>query len=146
MTIEGVKEMNRAINRLAPELQKSAEVAVLRAGAKPILKKAKQNVTVGDSGLLKKSLGIGVRKVKGRTTARIGPRTGFAKVVTRNGKEVRSDPNKYSHLVEFGTSHSAAKPFIRPAEESAKGEVIDAMAQGYNKHLIRVANRIRSKL
>ena len=55
------------------------------------------------------------------------------------------DPNKYSHLVEKGTSHSPAQPFIRPAMDSASGQVLEAMSAGLDKHLTRVAQRLAAK-
>jgi HK97 gp10 family phage protein len=140
----GVKELQRSMNALAPELMKSAERAVLRAGAAPILKAAKQNAQSSrDSGLLYKSLGVNVKKVRGITDARIGPRTGMRQAVSRDGKPPRiANPANYSHLVEYGTSHSAAKPFIRPAVDSASPKVVDAMAQGLDKYLTRTAARL----
>ena len=93
-----------------------------------------------------KSIGTTVRKTrKGQTTARVGARTGFKTTVTRNGKPVIADPVKYAHLVEYGTTHSAAKPFIRPAIESTQDQVMGAMATGYDKHLTKVVARIRRK-
>ena len=160
MKIQGTKELNRAITRLAPELQRAAESAVLRAGAKPIATAAKAKAPVGRGkhrGLLKKSIGANVKKVRGETSARIGARTGWKvevgeKTVTtgvlfkkRKKKKVYKDPSKYSHLVEFGTSHSAAQPFIRPAVESTQSQVVGAMAEGYDKYLDRVVKRIRSR-
>ena len=145
MKITGARELQRALARLPEELSKSVERTVLREGAKPIHSSAKSRVAVS-SGLLKKSLGITVKKTrKGQLTARVGARSGFKKTVTRNGKTVNADPAKYSHLVEYGTSHSPAKPFIRPAIDSASGQVMEAMAKGYDKGLDRVVRKIRSK-
>ena len=144
MKLQGTKELNRAITRLAPELQRAAESAVLRAGAKPITQAAKAKAPIGKGkhkGLLKKSIGSNVKKVRGQTSARVGARTGWK--VDEDG--VKKDPSKYSHLVEFGTSHSAAQPFIRPAVESTQSQVVGAMVDGYDKYLGRVVKRIRSR-
>ena len=160
MKLQGTKELNRAITRLAPELQRAAESAVLRAGAKPITQAAKAKAPIGKGkhkGLLKKSIGSNVKKVRGQTSARVGARTGWKvelgeKTFTTGRifkksrkKKVYKDPSKYSHLVEFGTSHSAAQPFIRPAVESTQSQVVGAMADGYDKYLGRVVKRIRSR-
>ena len=98
---------------------------------------------------------------------RIGPRTGFRVALKdstankdhlakmKGGKKVLAvkkgaqrkrfkDPVKYSHLVEYGTSRSAATPFIRPAIEATKSEVVDAMAQGLERHLTKVCARLAS--
>jgi HK97 gp10 family phage protein len=156
MKITGTKEIQQALNRLPIELQRSAETAVLRAGAKPINKLARAKAPK-QSGLLKKSIGINVKKVRGVTSARVGARKGWrvevgekeitvGKIIRKRKKvKVYKDPTKYSHLVEYGTSHSAAKPFIRPAVEQSGNQVIDAMAEGYDKYLGRVVNRIKSR-
>lgn len=147
-SLQGIR---KRLADLPQELIKASESAVLRAGAKPIQTAAKAKAPVG-TGLLKKSIGMRVKKTKGIYTARVGPRKGFkgkplGKKKNKAGIETErfADPNKYSHLVEFGTSHSPAKPFIRPAIESAKGEVVAAMAAGLDKHLTRTVARLRRK-
>jgi len=103
-----------------------------------------------------RSLGINVRKGKsgstrGIYTARIGARGGFGRVVgTRKsgkkaGKPIMKDPRHYAHLVELGTSHSEAKPFIRPAIDSAKGQIVPAMAKGYERGLSRAVSKLKTK-
>ena len=160
MKITGTRELQRALSRLPDELQRGAESAALRGGAKPITTAAKAKAPVGTgvhAGLLKKSIGANVKKVKGVTTARVGARKGWRVKVgektTTSGflikktktKAVYKDPSKYSHLVEFGTSHSAAQPFIRPAVESTTSQVVGGMAQGYEKYLGRAVARIKSR-
>lgn len=156
-----IKNLARAIDELPKELRRSSESSVLRAGAKPISKAAKSKAPNGKgehAGLLKKAIGINVKKVGGVMSARIGPRASVkvslgTKIARKTkGKRVKGQPyqaykipNKYSHLVEFGTSHSAARPFIRPAIDAASGEVVDAMAAGLNKHLDRTVARLRRK-
>ena len=137
-----------ALHRLPLELRKSALSAVLRAGAAPIRKAAKINARHSrDTGLLEKSISLRVKN----GTARVGPARGLRQEVTRTDKRTgrkykeMADPNNYSHLVEYGTSHSAAKPFIRPAIDSASGEVLAAMASGLDKHLTRVVARLKSR-
>jgi HK97 gp10 family phage protein len=143
--ITGIRELRRTIERLPAELKKRAEVPVLRAGAKPIYTAAKRKVPTGTGespGLLKRALGITVKKVKGSYSARVGARTGYD-VRLKNGK--KKDPSKYIHLVELGTRHSAPRPFIRPAIDSSKGQVLEAMSDGLEKHLHRTAKRLAKK-
>lgn len=152
--LEGVQHIARALDRLPIEVRATAEKSALRAGGKPILNAAKAMCPVGENGLLKKSIGLTVRKnrsgaLRGQFTLRVGPRTGFAIVKgvrskgKNAGKPIRIDPSKYGHLVELGTSHSAAKPFIRPAIDSASSQVVAAMAQGYAKGLERAVKKIQ---
>lgn len=171
VSVKGIAELRRSIDRLPADFIKSAERAVLRAGAKPIAKAAKDKAPVGKGehgGLLKKSIGLNVKKVGSTVTARIGPRTGFRKKIgtrvlrkdvfaksrrrglilaAKKGKVVDTfkDPNKYSHLVEFGSSKAPAQPFIRPAIDSASGSTLNAMAIGLERYLKRTAKRLAKK-
>lgn len=144
MKITGIKELTRALDKLPDELRKGADRRVLAAGAKPIVKAARAKAAKS-SGLLRKSIGQNVKKMKGEYTARIGPRKGMGAMVVRNGVQVYSNPTQYAHLVEYGTSHSAPQPFVRPAVESSKSEVVAAMAAGLDKHLTSAVRRIRSR-
>jgi HK97 gp10 family phage protein len=70
-----------------------------------------------------------------------------SKMVTRKGrtKPEKANPVKYANLVEYGTSRSPAKPFIRPAIESSQGAIIEGMANGYAKGMDKVIKKIRSR-
>ena len=152
LKLDGFEDLRLTLLKLPLQLQKRAEVAVLRAGGVPIRKAAKRFAAASkDSGLLMKSIGLNVKKVKGVYTVRVGPRKGFRQIVTRKNKvtgknyEDAADPTNYAHLVEGGTSHSAAKPFMRPAIDSAQGEVIEAMGKGLEKHLDRLVKNMFKK-
>ena len=158
LKITGTNEVLKTIRALPEELMKKAERFVLREGAKPILEAAKANAGASKrTGTLLKSLGISVRKVKARggtsqMTARVGARSGGKwklKGMTTNKKGKTStsvaDPSKYAHLVELGTSHSAAKPFIRPAIESGKGQALNNMAASLDKFLTKTCAAIKAK-
>jgi HK97 gp10 family phage protein len=149
IALRGFAELESALRKLPRELQNAAETTALRAGAAPIRKAAKGHLSKSkDSGLLSKALGTTVKKTRmGQKTARVGPRSGFRQVVKRKGKSKPelADPVKYAHLVEYGTSKTAARPFIRPALESSADQALSAMAAGYNKHLSRVVARLRKR-
>jgi len=141
----------KSLDDLLPQFRKSAEKAVLRAGAKPILKAAKDKVPV-NTGLLKKSLGVSVSANRsGWISARVGPRKGFkSKNLTgrKKGKATEgkmADAQEISWYVETGTPRASAQPFIRPAIDQAANEVINAMAAGLDQHLTRVAARLARK-
>ncbi len=145
-----IRDVERAISLLPRELQKSAETAALRAGAAPIHKAAKRHAASNkDSGLLQRSITTSVKTVRGEKSARIGPRTGMRQMVTREHKKtgkkykVMADPNNYSHLVEYGTTHSAAKPFIRPAINETASETLVAMANSLDLTLTKVVARLK---
>lgn len=153
MPVQGIKltglaELRRAIERLPKELQRTVEASALRAGFSPVRKAARANLSHSkDTGLLQKALGLTVKKTRaGQLTARVGARSGFRQVVKRKGRKPEiANPVKYAHLVEYGTSHSAAKPFIRPAVTSSEPKIMGELAKGYNKGMDRVVRRIRSR-
>ena len=90
-------------------------------------------------------MGISVRTKKGITTARVGVRSGFETLVKRkrDSKAIMSNPRLYAHLVEYGTSRSKAKPFIRPAVDANMGNMIELMKVGMEKAVTRAANKLK---
>jgi HK97 gp10 family phage protein len=142
--VDGLRELRRSLAALPAELQRQSESSALREGMKPVLKTARA-LAPRDSGLLKKAIGLTVRKGKNGITSRVGARTGFRQQVARKGKTVTADPSKYSHLVEYGTSHSAAKPFIRPAVESNESAITEGLAKGYEKGMEKAIAKVKSR-
>lgn len=118
--IRGFNELQRNLKTVVGKIERKANRSAINKAATPIVREAKRNVTI-DTGLLKKSIGKKVRtyKAKKQVIAVVGPRKGFRET-DENGNA--RDPAKYSHLVELGTSHSQAKPFLRPAMDSKEDE------------------------
>jgi HK97 gp10 family phage protein len=143
----GYRELDAAIRKLPGEMQKSAYRAVIGAGAAPIRKAAKRFARSSkDSGLLIKSIGIKSMIFKSNIPyAVIGSMRNVAGMVTRRGamEPTLARPSNYAHLVEYGTSKSAAKPFMRPAVDAAKGEVLAEMAKGLDRYLTRAVRKLR---
>lgn len=89
-------------------------------GAKKITKK----------GTLKRAIKAKARK----------PRNGVyqSNVIVEHGKNVKNDAY-YWHMVEYGTTHSPAQPFIRPVEavkeQTAENDVKQAFMSGIAKEL-----------
>lgn len=130
---EGVQSAIQALDGMDKKVRrKGIRKAALAAGT-IILKAAKSRV-VRETGLLRKSLGKKVKVyTRGVGVAVVGPRLGFKQEVTRRGVKVWSNPVRYAHLVELGTSHSAAKPFLKPALEATRKEVEAAMVKAINE-------------
>lgn len=143
-----VNALRKSLDSLPAHLQKAAEKAVLRAGGNIILKAAKVKVPVR-SGILKKSLGVSVTSSKAGISARVGPRAGVkyryqtnktGRRGRRKGKNI--DAQEVAFYIETGTPNMAAQPFIRPAVDDSKRQVLDAMAAGLDKHLTKVCARL----
>lgn len=80
------------------------------------------------SGLLRKSLGK-KSKVYRKTTVigLVGPRSDAGKLVNHNGTLVYEDPNRISHLIEFGDHETPAVSPIRRGLAAAKQRVAAIM-------------------
>ena len=136
-----------ALQRALLEMEQSSANRVmkpaLREGAKIVRTKAKQNVEPHKrSGLLRKA--ISFRVGVSRKT-----REAYGRIYVKNkrsewgGKTV--NPAKYAHLVEFGTSHSRAFPFMRTALAQTRGPVGAAITREADVALAKLAGNLRRK-
>jgi HK97 gp10 family phage protein len=113
------------------EMKRSLRNRIIRKAitkaSQPIMKSMKA-LAPRDSGLLRRSIGRRTKTTRrGEVVAVIGPRSkpSFKQQVRvggkgkgkrmKGGRLVIRNPVRYAHLVEFGTRHSRAKPFMRPA-------------------------------
>lgn len=115
----GDKKLRRKFKKMRDVILRSAGRKAMNFALTPINAEAKKRVTV-ITGTLKKSIG---KKVKAYKFSKViiglvGVRLGFKKEV--DGKLHR--PEKYGHLVEFGSKGKSGKPFLRPALDAKKNE------------------------
>jgi len=132
MNIEGMDELNRNLT----ELKRSQAVSVVRraliASAAPTVEAAKASVPVDDA-QLKDSIGASVklttrqmrrhRKTKGDVTVFVGPSAPHAHLV-EFGTSPHPNKGRYAGTMHPGT---APQPFMRPAWESTKMEVLETL-------------------
>ncbi len=136
LTLIGDRKLAKKFEKLASTAARNRIVRrPLAAALTPISKAAKRNVPVR-FGLLKKSIGKKVKAYPGGVWGGVGPRTGF-RAVDEDGKTV--DPIKYAHLVEFGTSKTSPKPFLRPAFDATRSVAMRILRTGMAKNLIKEA-------
>ena len=99
--VTGLQELEKKLLGLGPLVAKRIGDDSLIAGARPITAAIRRYCPV-KTGALRRS--ITSQKINTRGTSLLARTIGFRK------------PGRfYSHLVEFGTVHSAARPFVRPA-------------------------------
>lgn len=138
--MSGEKALNRKLSRLKEAVNRRVLRKAVTAASKPVLKEAKAKAPK-ETGLLKKSLGRRTKTYRnsGTAVAVVGPREGFKKEVTVNGKTEVRNPVKYAHLVEYGTIQTAAHPFLRSAWEGtkavARSAMVKAIEDGIDKEL-----------
>jgi HK97 gp10 family phage protein len=147
---DGFLEVQKALSKLAPTIQEKVVVGATRAAAKVVADEAKSRVPV-DTGLLKKS--IGVAKAKKKDTPKdvvkfyVVPKSKikFTTKGTMDGKAVKVKTNTsafHAHFIEFGTEKMAARPFLRPAMESTRTEVVTA----FQKYALKRVDKEVAKL
>ena len=137
--IEGLKELQEAMNQLPLEIQKRPLRSAVSAGAKVIMDEAIRGAPQGETGNLRKA----IYRYRSRSQSRTGQET-FLVGVRKGKKEyVDSARNRrfgrvgkkytvegeafYWRFVEFGTSKMPARPFLRPAFESKKNQAVETI-------------------
>lgn len=137
----GVKELEKALQKLPENMQKRAYRSVLTSGGRVIASAAKKKITKGRTGLLKKAIRV-KSGMKGHTAFAV---IGASRSIAGTYKGKRVVPWLYSHLVEYGTAHSAAKPFLRPAVNETGAAVVKKMAIGLDRFLAREVKKLKTK-
>jgi len=140
-----VNAVHKAFSKLPGKVYDKAVFDAAGRALAPIRKQARQNLDAmiskdpRNTGQLKKSIGIKKVKYKQNYTvyAAVGPRSGFKDQATGR------NPMSYAHLVEYGTRHSAAKPFMTNAYNMQKEQVIKQYTNVLRKKLVRVLRESR---
>lgn len=130
--IEGLKEAEAAMKLLPERLAKRAGAEAVRAGAAVFRKSILAKVPV-KTGKLKRSIQIKML-TKGRDPLKIQ-----ALVGPTQGRKAKSD-GWYGRLVEFGTVHAQAHPFIRPAFDESQHAATQAMIDKLGPAIEKQAN------
>lgn len=127
-TIEGLKEINRVLQKLPLILQERVIKSAVRSGAQ-IIRKAAKALVPRDSGELEQSIVVQAARTKSRNFSLF--RIGFKKPTSRR-----------AHLTEFGTSTQPAQPFMRPALDNNATAVIQKIVQALGRGLAREAEKL----
>lgn len=151
--MQGVDALVKALKDSLPAAMSNlAYGPAMKAGSVLVLTAAKANAQAAkDTGLLASSLISKVKVYKrkkgdaaGQVVAaqfKVGSDnnvTGVRRYKT-SSKVTLLRPSKYAHLVEHGTKHSAAKPFMRPAMEQNKGAALAAITERLASGLTKAA-------
>jgi hypothetical protein len=163
--VRNAKQVAGRLKRTSQKFWDASLARIMRNSGKPILAAADAALTGDDTGALRRSLGLVLRKSpeRRRMAVYLGPRVGpeWNLVDPKTGKRVRS-PVRYAHLIEFGTqahivirrgvrhdgsfyqysiAHpgTAARPFMRPAFEGAKETVRAQLAADIGQAIEKAA-------
>ena len=121
--IEGLKELEAALKRLPPAVGKRFLRATLRKMGQPIAQDAKAKAP-RDDGTLQDSIGVGTRLTRRQKS--------LHRKMFRNDKAsaevfVGAGGVPQAHIKEFGSITNAAQPFLRPAWDAHKGQLVEQM-------------------
>lgn len=125
------------ISRLGKNMDAVAE-KVLQSGRDEILQKTKSNLSavIGrgtkapskSTGELKKALGLTAVRLDKNGNHNI--KIGFAEPKSDGGSNA-----KIANVLEYGSSKQAAKPFLKPAKNTAKKSAIKAMEETFENEV-----------
>jgi len=121
------KALMATLKNFPKNIQKNVMTGAIRASAGVIRDEARAKV-VKKTGTLKKSITV----IKMKSLPGI---VKFSVTPSKGGK----NSGWYAHFIEFGTAHSAAKPFMRKALDAKEDEALQA-SQEY------IAKRIPAEL
>lgn len=152
IAIEGLEDVLAAMAALPDSITKNAAPFAMRKGANVIAKEAASRAPVR-TGNLKKLIAVRKRKRKpadvaiaysvgvlGGAASTYGDTKGNRKK-QRVGKMLQEQNAYYWRFLEFGTEKMKAKPFLRPAFDSAGEDAIDAIAEGFRTGLTRAVTK-----
>lgn len=133
--VRGLRELDRALRQLKPATAKNVLKRAGKAALEPVADRAQALAPVAE-GNLRDSIVVGTqlaasarRKERRRRETRTGV-TIYAGTANRNAV-----PR------EFGTSRSAASPFLRPAWDALNGAVLDDVVRRLGIEIERAAAR-----
>lgn len=159
LAVVGLEQIQSKLTRVSDNVRKKYLRRALYAGAVVIRDEARREVPVR-YGALKKQIvakssapdprakevvaSVGVARGKFRVSSKvvkkklagglIESKTKYSlkRIEKGKGDDVVS-PRRYAHLVELGTKRTRAKPFLRPAAEGKKAEVVRAASDSIAK-------------
>lgn len=139
VSVQGLSELGERLKRLGSDVALKHCRAATSAGATVVKKQAIINAPESDEehmlegvkvqpGNLKKNIVV-KRVTKSEHTSE--------HIVTVRGKKKDGYAARYGRLDEFGTVKMAAKPYLRPAFDTKKGEALEKIRQTLEKRIIK---------
>ncbi len=132
--IQGAAEMERLLLELGPAVASRVGDQALVAAAKPIMEEMRRTVAIGKGQGPHLRDAIKVAVVKQADGPERIALIGFDRKVAFR-----------AHFLEYGTAHSSAKPFMRPALDSKVQEALDEMGKALARGITREAKKLAKK-
>lgn len=132
--IDGAAQMDKILQELGSEVATKLGRSAIRAAATLVRDEAKRLAPV-DTGALRD--GITVVSGKQALVRTEASSTENAAIVT-----VRGSAAWRAHFTEFGTPRQAAQPFLRPAMDQKRKEVLDKLAKSLGSGINREVKKL----
>lgn len=167
--ITGLEELRTTLQGVSYDTQRKGGRYALRKAAQVIRDKARQNASRLDDPATAEDISKNIverwdgRRFKrtGDLAFRIGVLGGAKQYANtkanvragRAGDTYKTDGDKtnpggdtfYWRFLEFGTEHSAAQPFMRPAAEESVNQVVNTFVTEFDRHVERAIKRHAKK-
>ena len=118
VTIEGLDDLARALRELFPKAKGDKVMRQFMLDRGQPIAEAAASMAPRRTGKLKASIGVGTRLSRRQSIQHKKQRPGDVEVFIGAGKLPQAQ------LSEFGTSHSVAQPFMRPAWDQGKDRIL----------------------
>lgn len=129
LEVQGAKEIEKVLDDLPDKMREKTVMNATRAGARVIRDEAKSRVPVR-TGELRDAITVKTVK-KSKRSGEDLVKVGFEKPTSRR-----------AHLTEYGTVHSPAQPFMRPAIDSAAKRAIEKIGKSLASGAARNAKKL----
>lgn len=135
----GYRELEVKLNRLTNSVPEHLQKQVLHDAAKIVADEARRLVPI-DSGNLRDSITVSETAFGGAFKMNMALESAGLKVFI--GPSTGGSPDGfYGHMVEFGTVHMTAQPFMRPAFDHTRAEVQKRLGDDLRAAVIAAAKR-----
>lgn len=142
-SLTGFEEVRKKLAITPIKVRTKGSRRALGRAAAVIRKAARQNALSVDDAETGRRIADNVgQRVRGGYSRRTGDAMVSIGVLTQHGRIPKGNPDTgrkgntpHWHLIELGTEHARAQPFLRPALENNIGAVIDKFAVELDKEL-----------
>lgn len=152
--VQGIKDLDAALASMGTVAGFKALRAGLRIAARPMFRAARSNAaSTGirgfDSGATAAAMGTGAFKLAPNKTAFfIGPKNANKKALAiwnaANSPDKPVKRLRHFHLLEFGSAHGPAQPYLRPAFDSTKLIVVQRFGAALREAIDKQAAKTKA--
>lgn len=145
--IHGAKELDAVLRKLPRQISEKVLTGALTSGARPFIKAARAAAPVRIGGAKR----ISKRSRKGRLPGFLRASIAARRARGATGASVTVNVGTlrrafYGMFSEFGTSHQSPRPWFRPAWESTRAAVLDAIGKSLGRRIEKAAVRLAGPL